>query len=111
MRDTDNPSDHQDFQNLNFTFPWMADETIWKSLAGLLCSLGVLCMLWRQFILGPSLLVAACLFVILPKKYWLVGIWLSVSIGLILDVPNGGWISIVSLISLCLCAYNSGRNR
>ena len=111
VRDTDNPSDHQDFQNLNFTFPWMADETIWKSLAGLLCSLGVLCMLWRQFILGPSLLVAACLFVILPKKYWLVGIWLSVSIGLILDVPNGGWISIVSLISLCLCAYNSGRNR
>ena len=110
VREADIPSsgtpEHPNFKNLDFTFPWMADETIWKSLAGLLCALGVLSMLWRQFILGPSLLVAACLFVILPKKYWLVGIWLSVAIGLILDVPNGGWISIVSFVALCLCSYN-----
>ena len=74
VREADIPSsgtpEHPNFKNLDFTFPWMADETIWKSLAGLLCALGVLSMLWRQFILGPSLLVAACLFVILPKKYW-----------------------------------------
>lgn len=92
--------------NIEFSFPWMAQEGIWKSISGLFVALGFLCVLYGQLVLGIAIFVAAMVFLVLPEKYWLVAVWLSVSVGLIVDVPNGGWISIVLLIALCLAVYN-----
>jgi len=97
--------------NVEFSFPWMAQENIWKSISGLFAALGFLCMLYGQLVLSITILIAAMVFAVLPEKYWLIAIWLLVSIGLIFDVPNGGWISLVLLIALCLAVYNQNRQK
>jgi len=43
---------------------------------------------------------------VLPERYWLIGIWLCVSVGLVFDVPNGGWLAVIFLVALCLAVYN-----